>query len=56
MTPVAHKRSSNPKVTQSMRIAVNDLKLDRLYVVYPGDYRYTLGEGIEAVPLNALLR
>jgi len=52
---VEFKHSSNPKVTQSMRIAANDLKLDRLYVVYPGDYRYTLGEGIDAVPLHALL-
>ena len=52
---VEFKHSSNPKVTQSMRIAANDLKLDRLYVVYPGDYRYVLGEGIEAVPLGALL-
>ena len=52
---VEFKHSSNPKVTQSMRIAANDLKLDRLYVVYPGNYRYTLGEGIEAVPLGALL-
>ncbi len=52
---VEFKHSSNPKVTQSMRIAANDLKLDRLYVVYPGDYRYILGEGIEAVPLDALL-
>ena len=52
---VEFKHSSNPKVTQSMRIAANDLKLDRLYVVYPGDYRYTLGEGIEAVPFDALL-
>ena len=52
---VEFKHSSNPKVTQSMRIAANDLQLDRLYVVYPGSYRYTLGEGIEAVPLDALL-
>jgi uncharacterized protein len=52
---VEFKHSSNPKVTQSMRIAANDLKLDRLYVVYPGDYRYALGNGIEAVPLAALL-
>ena len=52
---VEFKHSSNPKVTPSMRIAAEDLKLDRLYVVYPGDYRYMLGEGIEAVPLRALL-
>jgi hypothetical protein len=40
-----------PALTPSMRIAMADLKLDALYVVYPGDRRYRLGDGIEAVPL-----
>ena len=52
---VEFKHTSNPKVTQSMRIAAHDLQLDRLYIVYPGEQRYTLGEGIEAVPLQALM-
>jgi predicted AAA+ superfamily ATPase len=30
------KYSDKPKITQSMRIAVADLKLDHLYVVCPG--------------------
>ncbi len=38
-----------------MRIAMHDLKLDALYVVYPGLHRYTMGEGVEAVPLWAVL-
>ena len=38
-----------------MRIAMNDLRLDRLYVVYPGRQRYRVADGIEAVPLAALL-
>ncbi len=42
-------------VTPSMRIAMNDLKLDSLYVVYPGLHRYKLADGIEAVPLWAML-
>ncbi len=38
-----------------MRIAAEDLGLDVLYVVYPGEHRFRLAEGIEAVPLWAML-
>jgi hypothetical protein len=34
-----------------MRIALDDLKLDRLVVVYPGDHRYSLGDRVEVIPL-----
>lgn len=36
-------------------IAMTDLKLDALYVVYPGIHRYPIGERVEAVPLWALM-
>jgi predicted AAA+ superfamily ATPase len=52
---VEFKRADVPKVTTSMRIAANDLKLDALYVVYPGNERFMMAENIEAVPLWALL-
>lgn len=52
---VEFKRADAPRITPSMRIAIEDLKLDALYVVYPGLHRYALGDGIEAVPLWALL-
>jgi len=52
---VEFKRADAPRVTPSMRIAMNDLKLDSLYVVYPGLHRYKLADGIEAVPLWAML-
>lgn len=52
---VEFKRADAPAVTRSMRIAVQDLKLDALYVVYPGEHRFNLARGIEAVPLRALL-
>ncbi|MGE4243322.1 ATP-binding protein [Ramlibacter sp.] len=52
---VEFKRSLAPKVTPSMRIAIDDLKLDAMYVVYPGEHRYPIGEGVEAVPLWAML-
>ena len=52
---IEFKRMDAPRVTPSMLIAMRDLKLDALYVVYPGERRYALGEGMEAVPLAALM-
>jgi len=49
------KRAGAPCLTPSMRIAMRDLRLDALYAVYPGERRYALADGIEAVPLSALL-
>ena len=52
---VEFKRADAPRVTTSMRIAMHDLKLDALYVVYPGLHRYKLADRVEAVPLWAML-
>jgi hypothetical protein len=52
---VGFKRADAPRMTPSMRIARDDLALDALYVVYPGDRRYALADKVEAVPLAALL-
>ena len=52
---VEFKRADAPTLTLSMRIAMQDLGLDALYVVYPGTRRYALAQGVEAVPLAALL-
>ena len=52
---VEFKRADVPRVTRSMRTAIDDLKLDALYVVYPGQQRFMLTEGVEVVPLRALL-
>lgn len=48
---VEFKYTDAPSLTKSMRIAMDDLKLDALYVVYPGKRRYSMAERIEAVPL-----
>ncbi len=45
------KRADAPVLTPSMRIAMADLKLDQLYVVYPGERAYTLAKKVEVVPL-----
>jgi len=52
---VEFKRSDAPGLTASMRVALSDLKLDKLYVVYPGHQRYALAPNVEVVPLTALL-
>lgn len=52
---VEFKRMDAPQLTPSMRIALSDLKLDALYVVYPGSRRYALASRIEAVPLSAFV-
>lgn len=52
---VEFKRSDAPTFTRSMRVAMEDLKLDALYVVFPGMHRHKLDSGVEAVPLWALL-
>lgn len=53
---VEFKRADVPRITASMRIAKEDLRLDALYVVYPGPQRFRLADGIEAVPLWAVLQ
>jgi hypothetical protein len=45
------KRADAPVLTPSMRIALTDLKLDRLFVLYPGDRTYSLGKKVEVIPL-----
>jgi ATP-dependent protease Clp ATPase subunit len=45
------KRADAPRLTPSMRIALTDLKLDELHVVYPGAKPYALADRIQVVPL-----
>jgi predicted AAA+ superfamily ATPase len=48
------KRADAPRMTPSIRNALQDLPLDRVAVLYPGDRRYLLADRVEAVPLHAL--
>ena len=48
------KRADAPALTPSMRIAMNDLKLDRLLVLYPGNRPYSLAPGIDVAPAAAI--
>ena len=43
-----------PRLTPSMRHALNDLRLEHLAVLYPGDRRYSLERRVTVVPLSEL--
>jgi uncharacterized protein len=47
------KYQDAPTITKSMRIAMESLKLDMLYVICPGTTRYHLAEHIEVIGLEA---
>lgn len=48
------KRADAPRLTPSIRTALQDLGIRRAAVLYPGSKRYTLAEHVEAVPLHVL--
>lgn len=48
------KRVDAPRPTPSMHIALEDLKLDHLFVIYPGALAYPLAQRISALPLAQL--
>jgi predicted AAA+ superfamily ATPase len=50
------KRSLAPKVERGLRSALEDLKPQRSFVVYPGSERYRLSAGVEAIGLAELCR
>ena len=49
------KRTDAPVLTPSMRIALADLKLDELRIVYPGEKSYDLAKRVRVVPLAELV-
>jgi predicted AAA+ superfamily ATPase len=48
------KRMDAPRLTPSMRTAIQDLELSKLLVIYPGSKPYPLTENIQVVPLASL--
>ncbi len=55
MLGVECKRVDAPQLTPSMRIALQDLQLEQIAVVYPGAKRYPLADTVHAVPLEAVV-
>lgn len=48
------KRADAPTLTRSMQIAREDLKLDELWIIYPGNRTYQPCAGVTIRPLKAL--
>ena len=46
------KYADAPGLTRSMRIALDDLGLHKLWVVYPGTRAYDLDEKVSVIPLH----
>ncbi len=53
---VEFKRADAPKLTPSMRIALSDLRLERLLVLYPGTRSYALAKRVSVMPLSAVVK
>ena len=50
------KRADAPRLTPSMRHALENLKLDALHVIYSGERRYSLAENVEVTSLQDFCR
>jgi hypothetical protein len=46
------KRTTAPRITPSMHIALEDLKLDRLDLIHAGEKTFPLAERVHAMPLH----
>lgn len=48
------KCADGPRTTRSMHVVIDDLGLEHLWVVYPGDREYFLTDNITALPLTQI--
>lgn len=49
------KYTDKPKITKSITIALEDLKLDKLFIIFPGKESFPLANRINAVGLESYL-
>lgn len=52
---VEFKCADGPVMTKSLHIAIEDLKLDRAWIVYPGKETYPVHEKVSVCPLSVLV-
>ena len=50
------KFADAPKITKSMSVAIEDLRLDRLWIIYPGRKSYSLCKNVEVLSILELGR
>ena len=55
LTGFEFKYSDAPSLTKSMKISLEDLKLDHLYVIYPGEVDYPLSDQISVKGIKSYL-
>lgn len=48
------KCTDAPSMTRSIHVALEDLQLKKIYVIYPGKERYPLHANVEALPLTGV--
>lgn len=53
---VEFKAGDAPDMTKSLHIALNDLKLERAWIVYPGREVYPVHKQVEVIPLDLFLK
>ncbi|BDU59829.1 hypothetical protein FLA4_02390 [Candidatus Rickettsia kotlanii] len=49
------KYTNTPGITKSMQISLEDLKLDQINVIFPGEISFKLSEKIQAIGLSSLI-
>lgn len=55
MFGVECKRTDSPRITSSMQIALSDLPLAQILVIYPGDKSFMLSDKIRAIALQDMI-
>ena len=50
------KYADAPDSSRSMHIAIEDLGLEHLWVIYPGRHEYDIAENISAIPVDLIHR
>jgi predicted AAA+ superfamily ATPase len=48
------KYTDAPGIKRSMHIAIEDLGMEHLWVIYPGDQKYALDNKITVIPLETI--
>jgi hypothetical protein len=51
---VEFKYGDAPAMTKSLHVALEDLELDRAWIVYPGRESYRVHEKVAVLPLSAI--
>ena len=51
---IEFKYADAPTISKSMRSAISDLHLNRLWIIYPGKEEYTLDKKIKVMPLTKI--